>query len=96
MITEFNSRLRSELSSRTDDIAANVVNMVERKLRSNANWHGTNDQNMPFTGNITQTSGKSYQHRQGPQYVRVMDANNASLTATFSVTAQTGPSTAFD
>lgn len=35
-ITEYSSRLSCEISTRTEDIASKVVDMVKRKLRSTA------------------------------------------------------------
>lgn len=78
MITEFKNRLNSELSSRTDDIAANVVNMVMRKLRSNGNFNINTGPDNTLNKDMTRSMNHQFQNRTVPQDVRIADAQPQS------------------
>lgn len=95
VITEFNSRLSRKLRACTKYIAENnVVNMMERKLRSYEALHVSAGHDTPLNGNITQLAGKPYQYRPEPQYLKVVDAKHIAQTAGFFGASHQGPSDA--
>lgn len=84
LITEFNHRLNKEIKAQTENIASNVVKLVEHKLCTNVERYVQPDLDICSTGNImADGSGTtpSTRYNQAPQDVCVVDAQAQLLSA---------------